>query len=517
MYRLKGLDIDIYLRKSRKDIEEEKKANEEGIPYDTLSKHRKQLLAIARKENHNILEIHEEVVSGEFISERPKIQEVIRRIEEGLVEAVLVMDLDRLGRGDMLDQGILDRAFRYSGTKIITPTEIYDPEDESWELVFSVKSMVARQELKQITKRLQGGRRNSASEGKSISKKPPFGYLRDDNLRLYPDPDKAWVVKKIFEMMRDGHGRQAIAAELDKLGVKPPSENRENWAPSSITAIVKNEVYMGHIIWGRVKYVKWNGKYKRKKMPPERWIIKENAHEAIVSSELWEAANKAHSGRFRPSTVSTKKLSNPLAGILKCEECGHTMWYQPRPDRPNDYIRCANPRCKDVQKGALIQLVEQKILESLATFVDQFSIEEGMVEVKPEDSVIPLKEKALEKKKKELNDLEKQKGNLHDFLERGIYTVDTFLERQQNVVERIKQVQADIQQLETEIANEKIKEKNINDYVPSVRKVLEAYHHTDDIERKNLLLKSVLEKATYLRKKEWTKKDQFVIQLFPKI
>ncbi len=53
-------------------------------------------------------------------------------------------------------------------------------------------------------------------------------------------------------MMRDGHGRQAIAAELDKLGVKPPDEKREFWSPSSITAIIKNEVYMGHIIWGKV-------------------------------------------------------------------------------------------------------------------------------------------------------------------------------------------------------------------------------------------------------------------------
>ncbi|WP_243854881.1 recombinase family protein [Halalkalibacterium halodurans] len=97
------------------------------------------------------------------------------------------------------------------------------------------------------------------------------------------------------------------------------------WSPSTITAFVKNEVYMGHIIWGKVKYEKRNGRYKRIKVPTKDWIIKRNAHKPIVSEELWEVANQAHKERWRPSTVETKILSNPLAGILKCENCGHTL------------------------------------------------------------------------------------------------------------------------------------------------------------------------------------------------
>ena len=517
MYRPTNLDVFIYLRKSRKDIEEEKKAAEIGESYDTLQRNRNTLLAVVKKENHNIIDIFEEVVSGESIAERPEIQKLLREVETGIADAVLVMDIDRLGRGDMLDQGILDRAFRYSGTKIITPTEVYDPESETWELVFGIKSLVAREELKTITKRLQRGRRTSAAEGKSVSKKPPYGYLRDENLKLYPDPDTAWVVVKIFEMMRDGYGRQAIAAELDKLGVKPPNEKRDFWSPSTITAIVKNEVYMGHIIWGKMKYVKQNGKYRRKKMPPERWNVKENAHEPLVSKELWEAANQAHSGRWRPSTVENKSLANPLAGVLKCGVCGYTMWYQPRPDRPNDLIRCANPKCKGVQKGALLPLVEERILQSLAKFVDDFEVQEQMIEIKEIQSVIPLKQKALEKKEKELQKLNVQKNNLHDLLERGVYTIEVFLERQQNIVDRIKKTQEEIEQLKQDIEKERLKEKNVNEYIPTVKKVLEAYHETDDIERKNRLLKSVLEKVTYIRKPEWTKKDHFEIELYPKI
>ncbi|KAB7665082.1 recombinase family protein [Bacillus sp. B1-b2] len=517
MQRPTQLDVYIYLRKSRKDIEEERKAIAENKTYDTLTRHRDTLMAIVKKENHNVIGIFEEVVSGESIYERPEMQKLLRLIDEVHCDAVLVMDLDRLGRGDMYDQGMLDRAFRFSGTKIITPTEIHDPEDETWELVFSIKSLIAREELKAITKRLQRGRHTSAAAGKSISKKPPYGYKRLENLKLEPDSETDWVVKKMFEMMRDGHGRQAIAAELDKLGVQPPDKESDFWSPSSITAIVKNEVYMGHIIWGKFKSAKRNGGNSRKKMPRDKWTITENAHPPIVSPELWEAANSAHTGRWRPSTVQTKTLSNPLAGILKCQVCGYTMWYQPRKNRPNHMIRCPNPKCKGVQKGAILSLVEQRIIQGLEEIIGHFEVEEGMIEKKEESSTITIKEKVKANKEKELEKLYLRQDNIHTYRETGEYTMDVFLERSQMVANLIKQTKNEISILEEEIEKAKFHEQNINQYIPTVKKVLDAYKDTDDIEKKNRLLKTVLEKVTYLREKEWTQKDQFKIELYPKI
>lgn len=515
--RLNGLDVDFYLRKSRKDIEEEKKARNNNETYDTLARHRKQLLALAKRENHNIIKIHEEVVSGESIYERPQIQELIRRIESGVIEGVVVVDIDRLGRGDMLDQGILDRAFRYSGAKLITLTETYDPADESWELVFGIKSLVSRQELKAITRRLQGGRISSVTEGKSISKKPPYGYIRDENLKLHPDPDTAWVVKKMFEMMRDGQGRNAIAQELDRLGISPPDNRRKNWSPSTITAIIKNQVYLGHIIWGKFSYKKRGGDYSKRRTSPDEWTIKENAHDPIVSQDIFTAANSAHSGRWRPSTVETKSLSNPLAGLLKCDVCGYTMWLQPRKDRPNDLIRCPSLSCKGVQKGALINLVEARLLEVLELYIKEFEVKEGNHKPAVNTLNVHLKEKAILKKQQELVGLSEQKSNLHDLLERNIYTIDTFLERQQNLTNRSDKLEAEIRLMIEEIQMEKMREKNSNEYIPAVQKVLEAYKFTENIEQKNRLLKSILEKVTFLRKTDWTKKDQFQIQIYPKI
>lgn len=515
MSRPSDLNIYIYLRKSRKDLEEEKKASEIGETYDTLERHRNNLIAVAKKERHDIMHIYEEVVSGESVTERPRIQEMLREVDARIVDAVLVMDLDRLGRGDMLDQGLLDRSFRYSGTKIITPTEVYDPESETWELVFGIKSLVAREELKAITRRMQRGRVASAGEGKSISKVPPYGYLRDENLHLYPDPETAWVVKKMFEMMRDGHGRQAIAQELDRLGIKPPNPKRKTWSPTSITGIIKNEVYLGAIIWGVVKYVKRNGKYKKMKVPRSKWTIKENAHDPIVSRELFDAANRAHTGRWRPSHNASKGLSNPLAGILKCEICGYTMLYQPRPNRPNDFIRCTQPMCHSIQKGATFELVERKIINHLEKFVTELEIEKENKPAINEDET--LHKKALrEKLEIELVELDTQKSKLHDFLERGVYDIDTFMERQQNLTKRLNLIKEQLDGLVFEIENDEAHDIVPDEYISRLRFVIEGYQR-GDIQRKNTLLKEVLEKVTYLRKKEWTKKDQFELTLYPRI
>lgn len=115
----------IYLRKSRADIEAE--ARGEG---ETLARHRSQLLELARRQNLNITQIYEEIVSGESIAARPQMQQLLSAVNEGIFEGVLVMEIERLARGDTMDQGIVSQAFKFSGTKIITPTKTYDPANE---------------------------------------------------------------------------------------------------------------------------------------------------------------------------------------------------------------------------------------------------------------------------------------------------------------------------------------------------------------------------------------------------
>lgn len=115
----------MYLRKSRADIEAE--AHGEG---ETLLRHERALLELARKQKIDIKEIYREVVSGETIEARPEMQRLLEDVSQSKWTGVLVMEIERLARGDTVDQGSVAKTFKYSGTKIITPSKAYDPNDE---------------------------------------------------------------------------------------------------------------------------------------------------------------------------------------------------------------------------------------------------------------------------------------------------------------------------------------------------------------------------------------------------
>ena len=163
----------IYLRKSRMDMEAE--ARGEG---ETLARHRTTLLALARRMGLEIGAIYEEIVSGETIAARPQMQRLLSEVEAGQWEGVLVMEVERLARGDSIDQGIVAQAFKYSGTKIITPAKTYDPANEFDEEYFEFGLFMSRREYKTIKRRMVAGRIASVKEGKYMGKTDPYGYFR---------------------------------------------------------------------------------------------------------------------------------------------------------------------------------------------------------------------------------------------------------------------------------------------------------------------------------------------------
>ncbi|HEY8402071.1 MAG TPA: recombinase family protein, partial [Cytophagaceae bacterium] len=125
MYRLPDGEYWQYLRKSRADLEAE--ARGEG---ETLSKHRRALFRLAKDHNINVTRIFEEIASGESLAHRPEMQKLLDQLEQERPAGVLVMDVDRLGRGNMQEQGLILDTFRRAGTLIITPRKVYDLNNE---------------------------------------------------------------------------------------------------------------------------------------------------------------------------------------------------------------------------------------------------------------------------------------------------------------------------------------------------------------------------------------------------
>ena len=489
------MKVAMYLRKSRQDEELEKKEN-----TDTLARHRSTLLQVAKKQYLDIIEVKEEVVSGGSISNRPKMIELLEEVKNNMYDAVLCMDLDRLGRGGMQDQGLILDTFKESNTLIITPDKVYDLNNELDEEMTEFKAFFARRELKIITKRMQRGRIKSVEDGKYIASTAPFGYKfeydKDGKRQLVIDEDKAAIVRNIFDMYLNGNGAYKIKTWLDNIGVK--SNNNIAFSEQAIRRILKNEIYAG--------YISWNN-YKRRgtktiKQSKDKIIYAKGKHDAIISEEVFIKANEIISSRKITSNSSNKNLTNPFAGIVKCACCGHTMTCNNTTYKDIGYVKFLRCKSCNENRGVRLDIFENTILDELKEILESFEqqILSNEIESKENDRINNLNH-TLQLLKKEEQELNKQKNNLHDLLERGIYDVDTYLERTQVLSNKTDENKKSINDILNLIENEKHLDINYNELVLAIKAVLENYSETDDIQLKNFLLKSVIKEIVYYKKK----------------
>lgn len=320
---------DAYLRKSRADMELEKLKR-----FDTLKQHEKFLKDRANQLGIKIRKIYREVVSGESIQERPEMQEVLKNVETGTIDGILVVEVERLTRGDAKDQGTVTQAFKYSNTKIITLNKIYDPNSDEDEEYFEFGLFMSRREYKTINRRMQRARIANVLDGKYCASEPPFGYKKvrvkyGKGYTLEPVSEEAEIVKEMYQKRADGMGYDIICNWLNTLDFKP--KKSDVWTPATIKGMLSNPIYIGKIRWNsnKQKKILINGQIikKRKKGNNEDLILVEGLHPAIISNELFDIVQG-----IKPNKASTKhntELQNPLATLVKCADCGRSMQRRP--------------------------------------------------------------------------------------------------------------------------------------------------------------------------------------------
>lgn len=494
---MNNLDVAIYLRKSRADVEEEQKAMDKGADYDALGKHRRELLSLARKGQHAVIDIFEEIVSGESISARPKMMELLKNIENEKYEGVLVMDIDRLGRGNKYDQGQIENAFRETGTLIITPTSIYDLTQEEGEFSVEVKTFLANMEYRSIRRRLERGLHHSARQGKDIGGNAPYGYTKDEELKLVIDPVKAETIRMIFDMCVSGVGVRFIRKRLFELGIESPTGN-EYWGTTMIKRVISNKKYAGYMVYGKRQHKKQrDGRYSLKPKRDERKYIEvADAHEAIVPLETFEAAQLAMARRD-PRVNTKRRLVYPLAGLLKCGKCGRTMRCQAPKNRANKYLYCGNDDCN--QKGIILNEVEEVVLNELRGILERVKMTGDNVTA---ESLEAEKRQILKRiaqiEKEEEKNFEK-KGKIYDFYESGTYTKEIFQERLNVVQDRQRKNEHLLAQLRKDAETVEERMDTQLALIPTIENVLDVYTMTDDPEHQNRILRTIVKEITYDR------------------
>lgn len=488
----------IYLRKSRADTEAEARGE-----METLARHEKQLTELAHKMKLPIDKIYKEIVSGETIAARPVMQQLLQDVEQGRWSGVLVTEIERLARGDTIDQGIVAQTFKAGNTKIITPAKTYDPNDEFDEEYFEFGLFMSRREYKTINRRIQRGRLTSVKEGKFISSVPPYGYNKaklpdDKGYSLVINEAESNVVQLIYDLYIKGRGMAAIAGELDKMGIKP--RYRDTWSKSTISDILKNPVYIGKIRWSYRPEKKSNadGKITKKRKVNNDCILVTGKHPAIIEEAVFNQAQAVRKQKTQQCTKRDLTLKNPLSGIIYCSKC-RSLMTRLGENKKKQYaaLKCSNRHCDNV--SAPLYLIEKKLINALTEWLYDYEIQISLNYNKVSKKQTDVKLQSLHSLKNEIEQVDRQINNTYNLLEREVYSVETFTKRNEELSEKKKQLLSALTELEVQYNSSVGLDEIKNVRIPQIKKLLYEYPSITSAQKKNQILKTILYRAEYLK------------------
>lgn len=455
-------NVAIYLRKSRED---------EELKEETLARHEKMLLDYCVRNSLNIVKIYKEVVSGESIANRPEMQRLLDDVTSGLYYGVVCVEIERLSRGNQLDQCEILDVFKSSNTRIYTLNKIYDlSKEEIDEEYFEFALFMSRREYKAITRRMQRGRLQATKEGYYIGNNLPYGFdkeRQDKGFVLVPNPVEADIVRFIFNQYVNGVGTNTIANQLNDKGIK--TKNNSFWINTRIMAILKNKIYIGLIHSTKL----------------DIWV--DGKHDGIIEPSIFEQAQQIHAIKA-PKVRKNDRVKNPFAGLVKCGCCGLLMQRNCNYKYHYEYLICNhNPNCTN-KKAVRLDYAEQEVINQLKEALRGFNyfLDNSKEELNAKRKSIETELNILTR---ELNLKESQIEKACDMLEKGVYTVELFTKRTQALEVEISNIKERMVEIKATPLDDDIKAQNA---IPILEKVLEKYHSLEAKE-KNLLLKSIIE------------------------
>ena len=290
--------------------------------------------------------------------DRPSFQRMIGDIERGHINCVVVKDLSRFGRNYIMCGQFTEIYFPSKNVRFIALNDAIDSLHSNNDIA-PFKNILNDMYAKDISTKVRTALHAKARRGEFIGSKAPYGYLRDpgDKHKLIVNPEVAGNVQRIFDMVIAGHSIYSMRNVLRADGVLTPNdyvrfckhdsaegpfEPSYQWDKSTVQNIARNRCFCGDMVQCR-KRVESYRTHKHVRNPPEDWIVVEGTHEAIVSRQQWDAAQKILDGRsFRIQNSDEPHL---FSGLLYCHDCGRRMAHHQRASSGH-YYSCGRYRAE---------------------------------------------------------------------------------------------------------------------------------------------------------------------------
>ncbi|MED0868733.1 recombinase family protein [Bacillus spizizenii] len=490
-----------YLRRSRQDMEREKRTGE-----DTLTE-QKELMNKILTAIEIPYELKMEIGSGESIEGRPVFKECLKDLDEGKYQAIAVKEITRLSRGSYSDAGQIVNLLQSKRLIIITPYKVYDPRNPVDMRQIRFELFMAREEFEMTRERMTGAKYTYAAQGKWISGLAPYGYqLNKKTSKLYPVEDEAKVVELIFDLFLNGlngkdYSYNAIATHLTNLQIPSPA-GKKKWNRFTVKAILENEVYIGTVKY-KVREKEKDG--KRTIRPENEQIIVLDAHTPIIDKDQFEEANKKIENKIPLLPNRSDYKLNELAGVCICADCGGPLSkYEAKRKRQNKngteslyhvkVLRCLNNKCMNVRYND----VEEAILDYLK-YLQALNDNEltkhlgNVIQSHENKNNIKSKKQMNEQFEQREKELKNKLNFIFDKYESGIYSDEIFLQRKSVLDKELQE----LKKAKDEI-NGLVDFKgglDINQLKENIKNAIELYESSENREEKNKLLRITLQKV----------------------
>lgn len=273
---------------------------------------------------------------------RPGFQQLINDIEIGLVSAVMVKDLSRLGRDYVSVGNYTDSYFPEHNVRFIAVNDAID-SDEGESEIAPFKNILNEMYARDISKKIRSSHRLRGSMGEPLSQ-PPYRYMKspENKKKWIIDPEAATVVKSIFKMCLDGKGNETIARELQEnkvlipmaywrskglnRGGKKTQTNPYKWCKTTVQKILSQQEYCGDII----NFKTYSKSFKNKRRienSKENWAVFKDVNEPIIDRETFEAVQKFISKTKRRAPKKENGERSIFNGLIYCGDCHSKMRY----------------------------------------------------------------------------------------------------------------------------------------------------------------------------------------------
>ena len=273
---------------------------------------------------------------------RPGFQQLIDDIEIGLVSAVMVKDLSRLGRDYVSVGNYTDSYFPEHNVRFIAVNDAID-SDEGESEIAPFKNILNEMYARDISKKIRSSHRLRGSMGEPLSQ-PPYGYMKspENKKKWIIDPEAATVVKSIFKMCLDGKGNETIARELQEnevlipmaywrskglnRGGKKTQTNPYKWCKTTVQKILSQQEYCGDII----NFKTYSKSFKNKRRienSKENWAVFKDVNEPIIDRETFETVQKFISKTKRRAPKKENGERSIFNGLVYCGDCHSKMRY----------------------------------------------------------------------------------------------------------------------------------------------------------------------------------------------